>query len=114
MKNFLVSVAVVLLFCVTSCATLGNNPGFVAFGACSTQNLETSGKNLLNDIAAVFAAGTYEAEIAKLITISGYAEVQCGIDLYIAEATAKKALTTAGTTALMNAKAYRAAHPVTN
>ncbi len=112
MKNFISNVAVILIFFVaSSCATLGGNPGFVAFGACTTQTLETAGKNLLNDIAAVFATANYEAEVAKLIGEVGFAEVQCGIDLYIAEMSAKKSLTKVGATTLANAKTYRAAHP---
>jgi hypothetical protein len=111
MKNFLANLLVVLIFFSASCATLGGNPGFVAFGACTTQTLETAGKNILNDIAAVFATGNYEAEVAKLIGEVGFAEVQCGIDLYIAEMSAKKSLTKIGATSLANAKAYRAAHP---
>lgn len=111
MKNFLVNLVIVFVFFAASCATLGGNPGFVAFGACTTQTLETAGKNLLNDIAGVFATGSYEAEVAKLIAEVGFPEVQCGIDLYIAEMSAKKSLTKIGATTLANAKAYRAAHP---
>jgi hypothetical protein len=112
MKNFLVSIALVFVFLASSCATLGNNPGFVAFGACTTQGLEASGKTLLNDIQGAFATGNYEAEAVKLIAQFGYAEVQCGIDLYIAEASAKKSLAPNEDTALQNMRAYRAAHPV--
>lgn len=112
MKNFLANLIVVLIFSTSlSCATLGSNPGFVAFGACSTQDLEAAGKNLINDLASAFASGDYEAEVAKLIGEVGFAEVQCGIDLYIAEMSAKKSLTAIGAKALANAKAYRAAHP---
>jgi len=112
MKNFLANLAVLVAFFFTcSCATLGNNPGFTAFGACTTQALETAGKNLINDIAAVFATSGYEAEAIKLIAEVGNDEFQCGVDLYIAEMRAKKSLTKIGTAALANAKAYRAAHP---
>jgi|SRR5579863_7684737 hypothetical protein len=113
MRNSITStIAVLLTFCLVSCATLSNNPGFVAFGACTTQDLETAGKNLLNDIAAVFATSSYEAEALKLIAEVGSAEFQCGVDLYIAEMSAKKSLTKIGSAGLTNAKAYRAAHPV--
>ena len=111
MKNFLTSLALVFIFLASSCATLGNNPGFVAFGACSTSNVEAAGKNLINDISAVFAKSDYEVEVAKLIAEVGFDEVQCGIDLYVAEMSAKKSLTTVGNVGLTNAKAYRAAHP---
>lgn len=112
MKNFVANLTVVFLFLVSSCATLGGNPGFVAFGACTTQNLEVAGKNLMNDISAAFAANTYEVEVAKLIAEVGYGEVNCAIDLFIAEMSAKKSLTKTGNVQLANAKAYRAAHPV--
>lgn len=109
MRNIL-GIVVLSLF-ATSCATFGSNPGFVAFGACTTQNLETAGKNLINDISAVFSTAGYEAEIAKLIAEVGNDEVQCGIDLFVSQASQKKSLTKVGATALENAKAYRAAHP---
>ena len=112
MKNFLASLVLVLVFLTSSCATLSGNPGFVAFGACTTQGLEASGKTLLNDIQTAFATGNYEAEAIKLIAQFGYAEVQCGIDLYIAEASAKKSLAPNENSALQKMRTYRAAHPV--
>lgn len=111
MKNFRWAVAAVLIFSISSCATLSGNPGFVAFGACTTNVLETAGKALLGDLTAVFAQADYEAEVAKLAAQSGTAEVACGVDLLIAELGQKKSLTKASSVVLTNAKAYRAAHP---
>jgi hypothetical protein len=111
MTNFARRSLAFLILSVASCATLSNNPAFQAFGACTTQTLETAGTALLGQLQTIFSAGNYETSILPLIASTSWAEVQCGIDLLTAQLAAKKTVG-AGTDAILtNLKAYRAAHP---
>lgn len=100
---------VVLTFFIgfSSCAT----SGFQAFGACSTAVLKATGQDLMTDLAAVFATGSYEAEVAKILIIHTPAEVACAVDLLISELSSKKSLSVSGSVTLTNAKTWRAKHP---